>query len=88
MKTKLSSFFLPTTYPYPSIFKQNKKWRGYTRVVGRHPTTPPPRTPPQGHTINQSNNPRGETTTQPHPKYQNNNIDNNKMKMSKFDLES
>ena len=26
------------------------------------------------------------TTTSPHPKYQNNNIDNNQMKMSKFDL--
>jgi hypothetical protein len=28
----------------------------------------------------------GVTTTPPHPKYQNNNIDNNQIKMSKFDL--
>ena len=39
-----------------------------------------------GHTINQYIDPRGVTTTPRHPKYQINNINNNQMKMSEFDL--
>jgi len=86
MKTEQKKFVrsntpsLSTPYQQPS-YHFKKKGVGVPGVLGE--VYPPPT--PHRHTINQPIDPR-VTTTPPHPKYQNNNVYNNQMKISKFDL--
>ena len=53
--------------------------------MGGGPGPGPGSVPSKGHTINQSIDPKGNKNPT-HPKYQNDNIDDNQMKMSKFNL--